>query len=56
MAPGSNPRPLEHESSPITTRPGFPPIKTIVGIVLWQTLSNKVNSYFRFRDTLFLRP
>ena len=25
MAPGFEPRPLEHESSPLTTRPGLPP-------------------------------
>ena len=30
MVPGLNPRPSEHESPPITTRPGLPPIKKIL--------------------------
>ena len=30
----SNPEPLEHESSPITTRPGLPPIISYVALTL----------------------
>ena len=29
MAPGFEPAPLEHESSPLTTRPGLPPRKKL---------------------------
>ena len=31
----SNPRPSEHESPPITTRPGFPPIRVFYNIDPW---------------------
>ena len=34
----SNPRPLEHESSPITTRPGLPPERGLVW--LWLRISD----------------
>ena len=39
----SNPRLLEHESPPITTRPGLPPLPLFLGIILFYLQP----SYFR---------
>ena len=51
----SNPRPLEREPPPITTRPGLPPYNTLFGVQpLWSTKNSKFSSTTQLkRNTLF---
>ena len=52
----SNPQPSEHESLPITTRPGLPPLQLLLGLIVFTYLSIGLFAFLTLNQSECLRP